>query len=84
MLHIRVVCVGRLKERFYADALAEYEKRLSPFCRFEVVELPEERLSEKPKPAEAKESKNSFSVTLFWSASAWKGPRWTARPSPAC
>ena len=27
MLHIRVVCVGRLKERFYADALAEYEKR---------------------------------------------------------
>ena len=31
MLHIRVVCVGRLKERFYTDALAEYEKRLSPF-----------------------------------------------------
>ncbi|MGX8721100.1 MAG: 23S rRNA (pseudouridine(1915)-N(3))-methyltransferase RlmH, partial [Eubacteriales bacterium] len=52
MLHIRVVCVGRLKERFYTDALAEYEKRLSPFCRLEVVELPEERLGEKPKPAE--------------------------------
>ena len=52
MLHIRVVCVGRLKERFYTDALAEYEKRLSPFCRLEVIDLPEERLGEKPKPAE--------------------------------
>ena len=52
MLHIRIVCVGKLKERFYADALAEYEKRLSPFCRLEVVELPEERLGEKPKAAE--------------------------------
>ena len=52
MLHIRVICVGRLKERFYADALAEYEKRLSPFCRFDLVELPEERLGDRPKPAE--------------------------------
>ena len=52
MLHIRVVCVGKLKERFYADALAEYEKRLSPFCRFDLVELPEERLGDRPKPAE--------------------------------
>ena len=52
MLHIRVVCVGRLKERFYADAMAEYEKRLSPFCRFVLIELPEERLGDRPKPAE--------------------------------
>ena len=52
MLHIRIVCVGKLKERFYADALAEYEKRLSPFCRLELVELPEERLGDKPKAAE--------------------------------
>ena len=52
MLHIRVVCIGRLKERFYADAMAEYEKRLSPFCRFELIELPEERLGDRPKSAE--------------------------------
>jgi len=52
MLHIRIICVGKLKERFYADALAEYEKRLSPFCRLELVELPEERLGDKPKAAE--------------------------------
>ncbi len=52
MLAIRVLCVGKLKERFYADAAAEYEKRLSAFCRLELIELPEERLGERPSQAE--------------------------------
>ena len=52
MLQIRIICVGRLKERFYADAMTEYEKRLSPFCRLEVIEVSEERLGERPKAAE--------------------------------
>ena len=52
MLHIRIICVGKLKERFYADAVAEYEKRLFPFCRLEMIELPEERLGDRPKTSE--------------------------------
>ncbi|MBO5544857.1 MAG: 23S rRNA (pseudouridine(1915)-N(3))-methyltransferase RlmH [Oscillospiraceae bacterium] len=52
MLHIRLVCVGKLKERFLQDAMAEYAKRLGAFCSFEVKELPEERLGEAPAPAE--------------------------------
>ena len=52
MLRIRLVCVGRLKERFYTEAVAEYRKRLSAFCRLEPVELQEERLSAKPSQAE--------------------------------
>jgi len=52
MLSIRLICVGRLKERFYAAAAAEYVKRLGAFCRLELVELPEERLGEHPSPAE--------------------------------
>ncbi|MBR4474114.1 MAG: 23S rRNA (pseudouridine(1915)-N(3))-methyltransferase RlmH [Oscillospiraceae bacterium] len=52
MLRIRIICVGKLKERFYADALAEYEKRLAPFCRLELIELPEERLGDRPKAGE--------------------------------
>lgn len=52
MQKVTVLCVGKLKEKFYADAVAEYEKRLSRCCSLEVTELPEVRLSDSPSPAE--------------------------------
>ena len=52
MLRIRLVCVGKLKERFWQDAVSEYQKRLGPFCRLEVLELAEERLPARPSQAE--------------------------------
>lgn len=39
MLHIRVIAVGQLKERFWKDACAEYLKRLRPYANVEVVEV---------------------------------------------
>ncbi len=41
MMKITVVCVGRLKEAYWREACAEYEKRLSRFCKLELKELPE-------------------------------------------
>jgi 23S rRNA (pseudouridine1915-N3)-methyltransferase len=52
MISIRLICVGKLKEKFYADAAEEYIKRLSGYCRLDVEELPEARLSERPGRAE--------------------------------
>ena len=52
MQRVTVLCVGKMKERFYIEAAAEYEKRLSRFCKLEIVELPEERLPENPSPAQ--------------------------------
>ncbi len=52
MQRITLLCVGKLKEKFYADAAAEYAKRLSRCCKLELVELPEERLPEDPSPAQ--------------------------------
>ena len=52
MQRLTVICVGKLKEKFYADAAAEYIKRLSRYCKVEVIELPETRLPEDPSPAE--------------------------------
>ena len=52
MQKVTVLCVGKLKEKFYIDAAAEYAKRLSRFCKLELVELPEERLPEAPSPAQ--------------------------------
>ena len=47
-----VVAVGKLKERFYQEAAAEYVKRLGRHCKLDVVELPESRLPEDPSPGE--------------------------------
>ena len=47
-----IVAVGKLKERFWKDACAEYVKRLQRYCKLDVVELPEYRLPEEPSPAE--------------------------------
>lgn len=52
MMNITLLTVGKLKEKFYIEAAAEYQKRLSPFCRFELVELAEERLPQDPSPAQ--------------------------------
>ena len=52
MLTITLITVGRLKERFYLSAAAEYEKRLAGFCQFHLIELAEARLPENPSPGE--------------------------------
>ncbi len=52
MLNIKIICVGKLKEKFYLAAAAEYQKRLTTLCRLEIEELPESRLSAEPSAAE--------------------------------
>ena len=56
MLSVHLICVGKLKERFYLDAAAEYQKRLSAYCRLEIEELPETRLPEDPSPAQVRQA----------------------------
>ena len=52
MQKVTVLCVGKLKEKFYTEASAEYLKRLQRHCKCEIVELAEYRLPEDPSPAE--------------------------------
>ena len=52
MYNITILCVGKLKEKFYIEASAEYIKRLSRYCKLNLVELKEERLPENPSQAE--------------------------------
>jgi 23S rRNA (pseudouridine1915-N3)-methyltransferase len=46
-MKITILCVGKVKEKFYRDALAEYAKRLGKYCRFEVVEVADEQTPDK-------------------------------------
>jgi 23S rRNA (pseudouridine1915-N3)-methyltransferase len=52
MLRVTILAVGGLKERYWADATAEYKKRLAAYCKLEIIELPEYRLPQNPSPAE--------------------------------
>lgn len=52
MMTVQIICVGKLKEKFYIDAAAEYAKRLGGYCKFSLTELPEERLPENPNAAQ--------------------------------
>ena len=52
MLTVNVICVGKLKEKFYLAAVEEYSKRLSRSCKLNLLELPEERLPEPPSDAQ--------------------------------
>lgn len=52
MFEITLITMGKLKEKFYISAAQEYAKRLSGYCRFTLLELPEYRLPENPSQAE--------------------------------
>lgn len=52
MFQITLISVGKLKEKFYLSAAAEYEKRLKGYCQFQLIELQEIRLPDNPSPAE--------------------------------
>ena len=58
LLSIKIICVGKLKEKFYLEASAEYAKRLGGYCRLEIKELPEERLPAEPSQTEIEAALN--------------------------
>ena len=48
MLTINIICVGKLKESFFKEAVDEYSKRLSRYCKLEITELPDEKIPNNP------------------------------------
>lgn len=52
MLNVMIICVGKLKEKFWTDACNEYAKRLKGFCSFSIIEVDEEKLPDTPSPAQ--------------------------------
>ena len=46
-MKITVIAVGKIKEKFYREAAAEYEKRLGRYCKLEIVQVEDERTPDK-------------------------------------
>ena len=47
MLSINIICIGKIKESFFKDAINEYSKRLSKYCNLNIIELYDEKLPSK-------------------------------------
>ena len=47
MLNINIICIGKIKENYLKDAINEYSKRLSKYCKLNITELPDEKIPDK-------------------------------------
>ncbi|MCC8127533.1 MAG: 23S rRNA (pseudouridine(1915)-N(3))-methyltransferase RlmH [Clostridiales bacterium] len=51
-MKITLVAVGKIREKFFSDAVAEYEKRLSRYCKLEIIQVPDEKIPERASQAQ--------------------------------
>lgn len=65
MLRVKIITVGKLKEKYLREAQAEYLKRLGAFCKAEVTELPEAKLPDNPSEALIKEGLKKEAKKIF-------------------
>ena len=56
-MKITLVTVGKIKEKFYTDAIAEYTKRLSRYCKLEIVQVADEKTPDKASETEERQIK---------------------------
>ncbi len=52
MIKISIICVGKIKEKYWLDAIAEYSKRLSRYCKLNIIEVADEKTPEDASDAE--------------------------------
>lgn len=88
MQTVTLICTGKMREKFYISAFEEYRKRLGAFCRFQCVELAEERLPDDPSEGEIRRAlekeaaavekvipKNAFVVALCVEGKTMSSPQ---------
>ena len=58
-MNIKIIAVGKLKEKYFKDGIAEYKKRLGKFAKFELIEVPDEKAPESLSEAEMAQVKQA-------------------------
>lgn len=59
MLNVTVICVGKIKEKYFTDAVNEYKKRLSRFIKLDIIEVPDMKIPDNPSENEKETVLNS-------------------------
>ncbi len=65
MISIDILCVGKIKEKYWNDAIAEYSKRLSKYCKLKVIEVADEKTPDNASPALEKQIKDKEGERLL-------------------
>ena len=56
MQKVNILCIGKIKEKYFSQAIEEYAKRLQAFCKLQIIELAEEKIRDNnPNPAQIAE-----------------------------
>jgi 23S rRNA (pseudouridine1915-N3)-methyltransferase len=61
---LRIIAIGKLKEKYWQDSVADYSRRLKPYARLEIVEIPEARIPERASPAEEQMAKAQEAASI--------------------
>ncbi|MDD6380878.1 MAG: 23S rRNA (pseudouridine(1915)-N(3))-methyltransferase RlmH [Lachnospiraceae bacterium] len=64
-MKITIACVGKIKEKFFREALAEYSKRLSRYAKIDIVEVKDEKTPENASDAEENKIKETEGKRLL-------------------
>jgi 23S rRNA (pseudouridine1915-N3)-methyltransferase len=64
-MKITIFCVGKIKEKFYREAVAEYVKRLSRYCKLSIVEVADEKTDENASQTEIDQVKEKEGARLL-------------------
>lgn len=92
MLNINILCIGKIKEKYWTQAIEEYKKRLSAFCRLSIIEFDEEKIKSSPSQADidkaltaegkriiAKIPKGSYTIALCIEGQTLSSPQLSAK-----
>jgi 23S rRNA (pseudouridine1915-N3)-methyltransferase len=71
---IRIIAVGKIRERYWQDALSDYERRLRPYARLEVAEVPEARIPEGASAAQERISLDQEAESILGRMKGHSGP----------
>lgn len=85
-MKISILCVGKIKERYFSDGIAEYAKRLSRYCKLDIIEVPDEktpdgaseRVNEQIKEKEAGKLSNYIKEDAYVIALAIEGKEYSS------
>ena len=64
-MKITILCVGKIKEKYFRDAIAEYEKRLGRYCKLEIVEVADEKTPDGASEAEEQQIRHKEGERLL-------------------